>query len=78
MSTNDSNDSVVLSTLVCREDFFLDPSDGGSCKPNCNSWLMFSQSAKTVSTVIIGISTVIGILTTVVMIVLSFVRFRNM
>lgn len=49
-----------------------------SCKPECSTWIMFSRTAETASLVVIGAATVVGILTTTVIILLSFVRFRNM
>lgn len=64
--------------VVCREDFFHDPADGGQCRPKCSSWSMFSKTAQLTSTTIIGMATVIGILTTGIVIVLSCVRFRRM
>ena len=40
--------------------------------------MMFSKSAETASLSIIGISTVIGILSTITIIILSLVHLRNM
>ena len=61
--------------LVCRENFFL---EDGICKPNCNTWLMFQPSTEKASLAVIGICAVVGILTTVIIIILSFVRYRDM
>ena len=65
-------------TSVCPKDFFVDPISDGQCKPQCSSWMTYSQPLETASYVIIGLTTVIGILTTAVVIVLSFVRFKSM
>ena len=66
-------------SLVCQKDFFLENVGGNlQCKPSCSSWLMYSQSAETASLVIIGTASVVGILTTVVIVILAFVRFNNM
>ena len=65
------------STSVCPEDFFPDPVSSGECKPQCSSWIMYSRPLELVTYVAIGSTTVIGILTTAVIIVLSFVHFKN-
>ena len=69
------NDSAEL---VCRENFFPDPASGGFCKPKCSQWLMYLQPAETISLAIIGIATVVGIVTTIVMVIVSFVHFTSM
>ena len=65
----------LQNATICQEDFFL---SGGLCKPKCSTWLMYSQTAEIASLVIIGTATVIGILTTVVIIILSFVQFKSL
>ena len=65
-------------TSVCPKDFFADPKSGGECKPQCSSWITYSQPLEMAAYVIIGSTTVIGILTTAVIIVLSFLCFKNM
>ena len=67
-------DKVNVS-IVCDDDFFL---KGDVCRPRCSSWVMFSWSAETVSLSVIGVSTLIGILSTIIVIILSLVLFRNM
>jgi hypothetical protein len=62
-------------SAVCSDDFFL---NGDLCRPKCSSWTMFSQSAETASVSVIGISTVIGIISTIIITTLSLVRVRNM
>jgi hypothetical protein len=64
--------------LICQENFFPDPATGGFCKPKCSQWVMYQQPAETISLAIIGIATVIGIVTTIVMVILSFVHFTSM
>ena len=68
-----ANDST---TLFCTEDFFIN--DAGDCKPNCNSWTMYSKTVETAALVIVGTSLVIGILTTIVIIILSFTSYKTM
>ena len=63
-------------TLFCTEDFFIN--DASDCKPKCSSWTMYKKSAETVLLVIVGINTIAGILTTIVIVMLSFTYFRNM
>ena len=67
---------------VCKQEFFSDTANDsqspGQCKPKCSSWLTFSQSSELASKVVIGLSTVIGMLTTIMIIILSFVCFKNM
>ena len=75
--SNSDGESNITGVLICQENFFFDPISS-VCKPSCSSWLMFSRSDTIVSRVFIGISTAIGILTTVVIIILSFARYRNM
>ena len=65
-------------TSVCPNDFFADPMNGGECKPQCSSWMTYSQTLEIATYVIIGSTTVIGILTTAVIIILSFVHFKSM
>ena len=64
-------------SLICQEDFFYDP-ESDSCRPECSKWLMYTRSAEIASLVVTGIATVIGILTTIVIIILSFVKFKSM
>ena len=71
------NVSTSESVRVCREDFFPDPVSG-HCKPRCSSWLMFDQPTEIASLAVIGISTVVGILTTVVIITVSCIHFKSM
>ena len=66
------NDSIQL----CSEDFFLN--DDGDCKPNCNHWTMNDKPVDTALRVILGTSIAIGIMTTIVIITVSFVSFRKM
>ena len=73
---NYSSTNILIQNIVCSEDFFLN--DDAFCRPKCQSWLMFSRTAETASLAIIGSATVIGILTTVVIIILSFVHYRKM
>ena len=72
-----SNRNITL-TSVCPEDFFADPMSDGQCKPQCSSWMMYSQPLEMVTYVMIGSTTVIGILTTAIIIILSFVYYRTM
>ena len=74
---NSDGESNITGGLICQENFFVDPVSG-LCKPSCSSWLMFNRFDTIVSRVFIGISTVIGILTTIVIVILSFARYRNM
>ena len=62
-------------SVVCIDDFFLEED---TCRPSCSSWTMFSQSAEMASISVIGISTVAGIISTIIIITLSLVRVRNM
>ena len=66
------------STSVCPEDFAADLMSSGECKPQCSSWMTYSRPLELASYVTIGSTTVIGILTTAVIIILSFVHFKNM
>lgn len=69
-------------TSVCSKDFFSDQGNGTQsseyCKPKCSSWLMFSQSVELTNQVIIGLTTIIGILSTIVIIFLSCAYFKSM
>ena len=73
------SDSVELS---CRESFFPASATGGDggrlCKPKCSQWVMYDQPTETVSLAIIGTSTVVGIVTTIVVVILSCIHFRSM
>lgn len=68
-----ANDST---TLFCTEDFFID--DVGDCNPSCSSWTMHSKPVEKAALIIVGISQVIGILSTIVIIILSFTSFKIM
>ena len=63
---------------VCPKDFFADPISDGQCKPQCNSWMMYSQPLEMVTYVLIGSTTVIGMLTTAIIVILSFVHYKSM
>ena len=76
---SDQKMNVNSTGSVCQENFFADPDvNGGLCKPKCSTWLMYTRTTEIASLVVIGTATVIGILTTVVIIILSFVQFRSM
>ena len=71
--------SIDSINSVCSEGFFADSAGGEVvCRPSCSSWKQFSSSVETASVVIIGAATVVGILTTALVIILSLTCFKRM
>ena len=65
-----NNETNINSTaLVCDDGFYR---DGDLCLPSCHVWRTFHQSEETTSLAFIGTATIIGIITTIVIITLSF------
>ena len=63
--------------LICNEDFFPD-NNISECRPNCETWNLYSGISETLTFVVIGLSTAVGLITTVVILILSLTKFRNM
>ena len=72
--------SLNISTsapLDCREDFFREE-DSEICVPSCYTWKEYSQTETIAIGVIIFLSAIVGFISGLFVLLLSFIRFKRM
>ena len=74
-SGNSSNSSGGGLETTCQVDFF---SDGGVCKPECGRWSIYSDELATAITVLVFLSTTVGIIGGMAVFILSLIRYKKM
>ena len=76
-ASRENVNSSSLDLLPCSEDFFRE--EGSKfCVPSCYTWHEFSETEVTVSDVIIGLSAVVGILSSFVVFAVSLTKPKQM
>lgn len=63
--------------LVCSKDFF-EERESGLCVPSCYTWSEFSSVERIAIDVLVGLSSWIGLIVAIVIIVISAVRYKSM
>ena len=74
-SGNSSNSSGGGLDTTCQVDFF---SDGGVCKPECGRWSIYSSELATAISVLVFISTAVGIISGTAVFIFSIIRYKKM
>jgi hypothetical protein len=60
---------------TCQVDFFF---DGGVCKPECGKWSIYSNEQVTATSVLVFISTTVGIISGTAVFILALIRYKSM
>ena len=63
--------------LDCREDFFRE-GDSKLCVPSCYTWKEFTPTETIIYDVIILLSAIVGFISGLFIMVISFIRFKRM
>ena len=68
--------NLNCSTIVCREDFYLDETVG-YCRPHCGRWKAYPPRTQTVSDAFVIMSAAGGIIAAVIVITLAYFRHKS-
>ena len=72
-----SSNTSTSELLNCREDFFHE--EGSEiCVPSCYTWKEYSQTETVAIDVIVLSSVIVGFISGLLVLILSFIRFKRM
>ncbi len=75
MQTREVN--ISSSLLTCREDFFREE-DLGICVPSCYTWKEYPNRASLIMDVVVFISSFIGLVSCLVLIIVMLIKHKRM
>ena len=82
MVPDNSSQNFPITTpepLQCQEDFFREKEkEGGACVPSCYTWKEYSEAVTVITDLAIGLTSVIGFIFCLAVIIISCIRFDRM
>ena len=77
-SSSQNSPFTTSEPMQCREDFFREEGEGGACVPSCHTWKQHSEVVAVITDLAIGLTSVIGFIFSLAVIIISCIRFERM